>query len=564
MLNRKKPMQLIFLFVLIFLIVLAGCTKSGNEPGVEKEVDPNTSNENSTNNENNTDTNDIDSNFNPEGLPVVNEKITLTASGTKSGVVRKEFNEMHTFKELEKDTNIEVEWDLVPPSGWLERRNLIFASGDLPDVVLNLGNAGGADDGEIVRYGTQGLLIPLNDLIEKYAPNIQKLFEIRPEYKQTLTAPDGNIYTLPRIAEKEEEILQDILFINKNWLDQLDMDIPKTTAEFKEVLKAFKENDLNGSGRTDDQIPFTFLFDDHPAYGLYSMHGAFGLLDYEDHMLVQNGDVIFTADKPEYKEAVKYFHSLYAEELIDPESFTMTLSDIRGMAGSGTSIIGAFSGYSPNATQFKIDQLEEFVGVPPLKGPEGHQKLGGHNPAYFAKGGFSITSANKHPEATIRWIDQVYEPVRSFDFANGPVGIVWDLQDDGNYLKNPSPEGMTSAEWRHFEAPANNFPYIRLADMTNKMKSSNPVVGFNRTEYLDEFKEYISVEYYPNILFPQEDLRKLAQFNTDIQQYVNKMRAQWITSGGIDEEWNDYLEQLERLQLDEMIEIYQRNYDNVN
>ena len=138
----------------------------------------------------------------------------------------------------------------------------------------------------------------IRDRIDKHAPNVKKLLEENPEYKKQLTAPDGNIYSLPSLTELSP-VTHDKLFINKNWLDQLGMKVPETLDEFKETLQAFRDNDLNGDGTTEDQIPFTFLYN-RKENGLYSLFGSFGQLDRggqvdkNDHLIVKEGKVIYT------------------------------------------------------------------------------------------------------------------------------------------------------------------------------------------------------------------------------------------------------------------------------
>ena len=38
------------------------------------------------------------------------------------------------------------------------------------------------------------------------------------------------------------------------------------------------------------------------------------------------------------------------------------------------------------------------------------------------------------------------------------------------------------------------------------------------------------------------------------------MRAKWLSKGGVEEEWDAYLQQLNELGLEQFLEIYQRNY----
>jgi putative aldouronate transport system substrate-binding protein len=71
-----------------------------------------------------------------------------------------------------------------------------------------------------------------------------------------MTFPDGNIYTLAIALQVSHDDDGDAMFfMNKKWVDQVGKQIPTTTEELYDVLKAFKENDVNGNGNKDDEIP---------------------------------------------------------------------------------------------------------------------------------------------------------------------------------------------------------------------------------------------------------------------------------------------------------------------
>src|SRR5690625_3282853 len=103
------------------------------------------------------------------------------------------------WKEYEKDTNIKVNWKMVPHDSLEEKKNLTLASGDLPDVFYS----SWINDQDLLKYGEQGVFLSLNELIESYAPNLQKIFEEYPEVKKAITLPDGNIYSFPTVQEFE-------------------------------------------------------------------------------------------------------------------------------------------------------------------------------------------------------------------------------------------------------------------------------------------------------------------------------------------------------------------------
>lgn len=50
------------------------------------------------------------------------------------------------------------------------------------------------------KMAEQGALLPLEELVEKYAPNIQKFLKENPGYKDSITNKSGHIYTLPVLS----------------------------------------------------------------------------------------------------------------------------------------------------------------------------------------------------------------------------------------------------------------------------------------------------------------------------------------------------------------------------
>ncbi|UUZ87014.1 extracellular solute-binding protein [Paenibacillus sp. P26] len=133
-----------------------------------------------------------------------------------------------------------------------DKKKLLLASGDYPAVFLS----GDLTQAEQIDYGKQGVLKPLNDLIDKYGVEIKKAFQQDPDLKKSITAPDGKIYALPHINECFHCWYSQKVWINTTWLKKLNLQMPTTTEEFYQVLKAFKTQDPNGNGKQ-DEIPLS-------------------------------------------------------------------------------------------------------------------------------------------------------------------------------------------------------------------------------------------------------------------------------------------------------------------
>lgn len=495
--------------------------------------------------------------MNPEGMPIVNQTVTFEMAAKSRH--NKNFAELEFFQKLEEATGVHIEWNMSSEDGWKEKKGLLFA-GELPDAFYGQGIL---SDVDVIKYGTQGMLIPLNDLIEKYAPNLKKLLDENPEYKKQLTAPDGNIYSLPSLTELSP-VTHDKLFINKKWLDQLGLKVPETLDEFKETLQAFRDHDLNGDGRSDDQIPFTFLYN-RKENGLYSLFGSFGQLDRgaqvdkNDHFIVKDGSVIYTPLTEPYKEAIQYFHDLYSEQLIDKEGFTHDFNVYTAKIKAPEKNIGAFLGWSLTSTAGP--NKEDFVPMAPLKGADGKQIWNTYTSAINSKGSFAITKEAENPEVLMRWVDTHFHPETSLQIDQGLLGRTLEKTADGTYQYLPVPEGKSFTEMIHDYSPGVNSLGAVTMEIASKLKLN---ANLQERKELDEFYKPYNVpaeEVFPSVYFSMDEVDQISALETDIKAYVDQCYANWIVNGGIEGEWDGYLKKLDQMHVQDYIAIYQNAYD---
>ena len=239
-----------------------------------------------------------DSNFNESGWPIVNEKVTLKVYGSRNSNTFEDWNDFIMLQEMEETTNVHIEWELVEDSTYNDTRSIKLTSGDLPDVVKN-----GLTATEIIRYGNDGLFIPLDELQEKYAPNYMAAMDSdygkQVAMKACSTTPDGHRYTFACTGLAPWIGLNRIGAINTDWLEAVGMDMPTTLDEFTEVLKAFKTKDPNGNGQA-DEIPLSWqgaVMGTNGAwdFGLNWLADSFQCPSPQSLMNVKDGKVYFVA-----------------------------------------------------------------------------------------------------------------------------------------------------------------------------------------------------------------------------------------------------------------------------
>src|SRR5699024_9384403 len=331
---------------------------------------------------------------------------------------------MPTLQEYEDKTNITFDYKTSPMDDFGTKLNLAFASEDLPDIIF----AAGSEDFTAameMEYGEQGLLLPLEDLIEDYAPNLHQLLEERPEIRKSITTPDGHIYVLPRITGGNHEAVwyRQPLWYNGEWLDALGVEeLPKTVDEFYDLLVRFRDEDPNGNGEA-DEIPLSDVDMNGSRQWLL---GAFGIKEWGLEEV--DGNIRFAPMTENYKEYLTFMNKLYEEKLLDPETFSQ--SDDQFQAKGQENRIGIFNAYY--SYQLTGETEEEAINNPmyfPLTSDVNDEPLLPLNPG-MSRGSFAITKDNPSPEASMRWVDYLYSPEGHAFFDQGPEGIFWEWDED--------------------------------------------------------------------------------------------------------------------------------------
>ncbi|GAA4890452.1 extracellular solute-binding protein [Tessaracoccus lubricantis] len=483
--------------------------------------------------------------FKKEGLPIVEKTLPLVFSGTKSALAP-DYESMELVQRWKADTNIDITWDNLPDNVYAERKNLMLASGDLPDALFNTG----LSDSEVVTNGANGTLIPLEALIDEYAPNLKGILDERPDIRGAITASDGHIYTLPAVEELGILAYPNFLFVNKTWLDEAGLPVPTTIDEYEDALRAFK---ARGGG----VLPLSFRVDSFCANVADLIAAIGGLPDNNDHRIVQDDEVIFTATRDEWRTAVRRLGEWYQEGLIDPESFSQDDPTYLAKGKADPMTLGSFIWWEMKEAVGE-DRVADYVHVGVLKGFDGKQRASVSNYAEINRGAFAITRANKYPAATMRWADRLYDPVMSAETRWGPVGVTLE-EKDGILVQIPAKAGESEGERRQKVSPMG--PCITTREDFETVVAPEPRAKERQDMCREFYEPYRANDAYPPVMLSNEELQQINDAQTEINTLVGRKFATWIVDGTIDAEWDAYVAQLEQMGLSKVIEVYQTAYD---
>ncbi|GAB2540853.1 extracellular solute-binding protein [Gracilibacillus alcaliphilus] len=491
-------------------------------------------------------------NVNKEGFPIVDEEITLSMIAPGTGM--EDWDKMETLQEYSEMTNIHFNYDTPPMADFQTKLNLAFASGDIADIIF----AAGSTDftpGMEVDYGQQGVLVPLEDLIAEYAPNIQKMLDDNPDIAKSITTVDGHIYSLPRVSQGDFGAVwyRGPMWYNGKWLDELGVEeLPKTIDEFYDLLVRFRDEDPNGNGEA-DEIP---LIDVQMNSTRLWLLAAFGLKEWGIDEV--DGEVRYTPITENYKEYLTFMNKLYDEKLLDQETFAQ--SDEQKKAKGQDNRVGVFPDYFSYFTTGETE--EEAMNNPmfhPLTSEWSEEPVLPLNPG-ISRATFSITNNNEHPEASIRWIDYFYSE-EGHQFLNmGPEGVMWEYGDNGEIIEFDTPSEFDSSEdWRGTITPDYGISTPTL---------SQPIEGKEVTEFTEFVQEETDEKYtpygevpFPLVYLTQEEQEELNAIAVDLQSYVEQAEAKFITGVEPMSNWDAYVTTIENMNVERYIEIYQAAYD---
>ena len=519
-------------------------------------------------------------NLNPPGtLPIVKEKVNISIFANQRNVIDYPTNDFTNW--LEDRTNVHLEWEVIA-TDYNEKMNLMLASGTYTDIIMS----GGGNPAAIEKYAPQGVIIPVNDLIDKYCVRLNAALDEMPEARGLITHLDGNIYGFPDYNSCFHCEYNQKLWINIKWLDALGLAIPTTTEEFYDVMKAFKENDPNGNGIA-DEIPLSGSIGgwasviDGFLSNPFIFHTGRSYEDIKLYFSVADGKVLSAANQDGYRDALIYLNRLCSEGLLDRNAFSNSYDQMRALANDPADIIGAFpSGSMGLEVEYlnNNERYKEYAVIPPLAGPDG-TKQAPHWPSLIGKEAVIVTDKCEYPEVVARWYDEFLDAETALSRQTGIPGRDWRWADtgeigvDGNqaywaYINMESDEPQNYC-WQNacgpiwwplqnragLIVPPGSDPYD-VDQVETLLHRETLKLAQHNVE--DKFKTVSRGQ----LLFTDQESTEISFIEVELQRYIAVSIAQFITGElSVENDWDAYVQNLEALGLPDYLSFMQTAYD---
>lgn len=462
--------------------------------------------------------------------------------------------DMPFFAEAAAEVGVKIRWHVYSYTSWSEQKSMILSADNRPDVFINCLTLA-----DVATYRDQ--LAPLDDLIEQYAPNIRKAYAEDEAMREFSTDADGSIYGLAQRRPYRPNTWRKWI-INKTWLDRLGLDVPTTFEELKNVLTAFRDEDANGNGDPDDEIPLAFS-------GLlmqsYMMMGAYG--NYADSigLSCKDGQFVYLPTTEDWRGMVEFLHELYMEGLLYDESATMDYTSWQGVAADDeNAYLGASVCWSANDMvgskwedeYIVIDQIAAEAGI------EAVYSYQPYNDMTYGRHRAHISATCEDKALAIRFLDLFYREDYAVQANYGSFTIGSVRRADGTYGVLV-PEGYADEEWQRLNSVVDNGVYYFSEELESRVTPTDSTLQLLKDERI--VKKTVAPEdgnAYYLVKLSDEAIRESEILLRSLESISEDMIVVSTVNGLDDEDWQAFQDKLATAGVERLVEIYQQAYDS--
>ncbi|HIS91413.1 MAG TPA: extracellular solute-binding protein [Candidatus Alectryocaccomicrobium excrementavium] len=487
-------------------------------------------------------------------VPVIAESDTATEPtatfsiwtwlGSAEGWGCETYDQIACFQEAEAATQTDIVWEIESDTSTFD---LMMSSGDTTDGIYYAWNPV-----RTATYSQAGLIVDIAPYIAENMPNLNALIESDPLIKKQLTSADGGIYFVPWVTADKSLVYGEGFGIRADWLEKVGMEMPTTTDELYAVLKAFRDQDVNGNGQNDEIIT------GYPSQ-INRLAYAFGTAD-DWHYAEDGVTVVYGPMTDNYKEWLKFMNTLYNDGILDPDYF-MNDSDIymskvqEDRVGLYCDNPGVFGTMMKDGAANGLDL--EYVPMPYIGG----QNLSSAARRYVQPYGVAISSSCEDVGRFLQYLDFFFTEEGNTLLNWGVEGVSYEVVDGvktytDEVLNNEIYEASTAlSQYAHPTFVGVQSGEADMALLSEEQRA------FKETWAQSD----ASLAIEPFLAFTEEETDINTQKETDLTTARSSWRDKFITGErDIETEWDAYLEELRAYGVEELLAVRQAASDRYN
>ncbi|MGI6576524.1 MAG: hypothetical protein ACOX1Q_00450 [Eubacteriales bacterium] len=543
-----------FLVVLIIAFsIFAGCATQEGSPSPTPTVEPNASQQ-------------PEESPTPEGpqeitLPITDTlstfNIWIPALAIKTGQSwgMQSPNDSLAYQELERRTNVHIDWIIPTEGGEAEHFNLTLVSDNLPDAFIGgqFGNAG------YDSYIEDGFIIDLRDLIEKYAPEYEALRTSADDIRRLSMTDKGRVPYFQSVRLVMEPSFMGLL-ARQDWLDEVGYQgTPETYDEFHDMLVALKDKASVAPLHLLSSAPGVSGLNEEFMAGFGVSRGFYQV----------DGKVKYGPIEPGFKDYLTLMNQWYSEGLIDPNFYSrkgFLGGDMSNMIKGEFGVVFHLYTFIDVMEAVSTDENFSLTPVPPPALNKGDKRYISYYGQPFDRlegSTGTITTACNDPVSMVKWFGYFFTEEGAL-LASFGVEEAYDIVDGQAVpseliTNNPDNLDSNAANAKYGMSPLQprltNYDQVAIAPVSDKAKTAGKIWDYNR-----EDKYNITA----SLSVTADDSADFSQLLNDIQTYVTENVALFITGDKPLSEFDEFVDQIKSMNIDRCIEIQQDALDRFN
>lgn len=502
-------------------------------------------------------------------LPLVDKTETLTVFSTldpKAAMMVTTYDELLSFKEIEKKTNVDIDWQ-HPAGDNSEVFTLMIATGEYPDIIYWdwLNEPGGPE-----KFVEDGVIIDLKELVDKYAPNYKNQLNKRPDYSKQAITDEGTVWGFALLFDDfdDPEGYPNKWLgpqIRQDWLDRVDAELPTDIEEWTNVLRLFKNEDADGDGDPNNEIPLTSNntpFSSNLGFGGFAT--AWGIMwdFYNDNGTVKYGPIEEGA-----REYLTTMHQWYKEGLIDKDFAGQDNTAVDSKIKAG--VVGSWWTGAPRWGHYVVanPDKEKFNPVP-VKWPknvDGKMYTTNSDVKIPATGsGAAITTSCKNKELAVRWMDYLYS-------EEGGTIMNWGIEGE-SYVEQDGTKVYTddilkNAEGLNVEQAIARYTFVPLsgwAVMQSGYAKRGTISLPGQLEMYDFWADASPDLILPRYTLTKDESDRVAKILNNVNTYVSENAIKMVVGEKSLEDFDVFVEEIENMGIKEAIDAITEAVERYN
>lgn len=463
------------------------------------------------------------------------------------------FDDCTAWKAGEEATGVTVDFTYCVAQAASETFDLMVASGDYPDLLDNC----------VDRYstGAEGaiadeVILDLVDLIDTDMPDYAAVLAQHPDVVRDITTDEGHmagIYTV------YDEVRQPDAgpMIRKDWLEALDLEVPQTYDDYKDVLLAFK----NAYGcstplaLSSDGVPENnYLVAGYGVAGKTADEGGINMPFY-----VVDGQVKYGIVEEGFREYVTMLNQWFNEGLISSDYPTADNGTTGNLVVNGQS--GIWYGGSGAITLYSVmvtDPEFHAVAIPDAVKKEGDVNHFSTVTTYNAP--VSISAIAENPSLCAQWLNFWFTEQGSQLANYGVEGEGCAIAEDGTagfsdlILNNPDGTGYRECLSLYTVTCVPYYSHVNrdMVTYTEDVAAASGIWASNRDN------EY---NYPKTASLTTQENEDFASLYSDITTVINEQVPTFVLGIRSMNEWDSFVQGLKDMGIEDCIALKQDAYD---